>query len=150
MPRHPPRIAHAQARARVVEHVLEVRDARVVVVLAGEERAREGGGVDVGEGVRGGVPAAVASAGRHECGGEREKRGRESAAKPKRRRGEGERATEARQGEKERGEKRGTGIENRGKETSGRRTPGRGRVRGGRGRGRGRHEAEVEQGDGTE
>ena len=60
VPRHARSLERTQAVADVVGDVLEVHDARVVVVLPREERAREVERVRVGERVRVCVPAAEA------------------------------------------------------------------------------------------
>ena len=57
VPRHAPGLDRAQPVADVVGHVLEVHDARVVVVLAREERRERVRGVHVRERVRVRVPA---------------------------------------------------------------------------------------------
>jgi len=58
MPRHAGRFQHRNRLTHVTAHVLEVCDARVVVILAGKEGAREIGRVRVGKGMILGVPAA--------------------------------------------------------------------------------------------
>jgi hypothetical protein len=56
MPRHPPSIQNRQPITCIIGNILEIHDPRVVVILAGEEGGREGGGMDVGERVSAGVP----------------------------------------------------------------------------------------------
>jgi hypothetical protein len=60
MPRHP-RVVHDRQRiAHVVIHLLEVHNARIVVILAGEQRLGEVGRVHISEGVRMRIPASEA------------------------------------------------------------------------------------------
>jgi hypothetical protein len=61
LPWHARRFQHRNSLAHVIAHVLEVRDARIVVILAGKEGAREICRVCVGEGVILGVPTAKAN-----------------------------------------------------------------------------------------
>ena len=61
LPWHAGRFQHRNSLAHVIAHVLEVQDARVVVILAGKEGAREICGVGVGKGVILGVPTAKAN-----------------------------------------------------------------------------------------
>jgi len=58
VPRHAGRFQHRYRFTHVTAHVLEVHDARVVVILAGKEGAREIGRVCIGEGMILGIPAA--------------------------------------------------------------------------------------------
>ena len=58
MPRHAGRLQHRNRFTHVTAHVLEVCDARVVVILAGKEGAREIGRMRIGKGMVLGVPAA--------------------------------------------------------------------------------------------
>lgn len=61
MPRHARALKHGNGAIDVVVHVLEVADARIVVVLAREESAREIGRVRVGERVVVRVPPPEAN-----------------------------------------------------------------------------------------
>lgn len=57
VPRHPRTFSNRDSTAHVVVHVLEIRDARVVVVLAREQRLGEIGRVSVRQRVVVSVPA---------------------------------------------------------------------------------------------
>jgi len=58
VPRHAWRFQHRNRFTHVTAYVLEVCDARIVVILAGKEGAREIGRVRIGKGMILGVPAA--------------------------------------------------------------------------------------------
>jgi hypothetical protein len=58
VPRHAGRFQHRNRFTHVTAHILEVCDARVVVILAGKKGAREIGRVRIGKGMILGVPAA--------------------------------------------------------------------------------------------
>jgi hypothetical protein len=60
VPRHPRTLQARERIAGVVVHVLEVHDARIIVILPGEHGERKIGRVHVCEGVRVRVPAAKA------------------------------------------------------------------------------------------
>ncbi len=61
MPRHAGSFQHGNRFAHVIAHISEVRDARVVVVLAWKEGSREVRRVCVGKWVILGVPATKAN-----------------------------------------------------------------------------------------
>lgn len=56
MPRHPTTVQNRQRVASIVVYILEILDTSIIVILSGEQSAREVGGVHIREGVGVSVP----------------------------------------------------------------------------------------------